>query len=617
VSKIIFLLGAGASRDAGLPLMADLTSGFPAWLAASSLTHKDRSKQLFDAAVKAVSPAGDNPNIEAVLTLLGQVSSLRLGPAGQIVTQWKAPFDGPDHEPAELAADIRAYIVERLGKVNPKDGEYLYGLLDFHDSDEPLDVFTMNYDRLVESMAARFGVRFTTGFGDVWDPGLFDVQNKWQMRVFKLHGSIAWYRLPGRPIIFQGSGEHYAFPGELSVDVLLYPAEGKESYAEPYATLMSSFTHALSEADFCVAIGYSFRDAHIRRTVLDRLATNPSLQLVIVNPSAQDVLSIPRERDDEPSFGDFADRIAASRFGAKQALEDRLIGHRLQEIRNADSVLNNVVQRRSGRDFNSAAYELIDAVERCRSTNLPNKPNRILRQVTGEFRTAMGTTLRATINGLGRAVGATPVTDQNPFVNAGERQPTGVRGGRFQENFGAFVSCWLLATVMSPTEDQEKIKGSLRRLLLNYVQGLLILEDKRYLTWPDMLDPGGDVPKELARRMEQLRSFADELNAWPPLTALGLVDDLAVQQYKALENGLPALADVLQAISYAPRRIRLEPDHSFIGIDPPTSWRVMLLNPLAASTLGQHYAKLQESGLVAAWLGDPVLSGAPAELADL
>ena len=116
----------------------------------------------------------------------------------------------------------------------------------------------MNYDRLVESMAARFGARFTTGFGDVWDPGLFAPDNDWDMRVFKLHGSVDWYRLPGRSLIFQGSKEHYAFPSEPPVEVLLYPAEGKESYAEPYATLGGLDTQACqyvaAEGDFRRAI---------------------------------------------------------------------------------------------------------------------------------------------------------------------------------------------------------------------------------------------------------------------------------------------------------------------------------------------------------------------------
>src|SRR5438876_9175370 len=59
LSKVIFLLGAGASHDAKLPLMADLTTGFPEWLkTATTVDDKDRDQRLFEAAVKAVSPAG-------------------------------------------------------------------------------------------------------------------------------------------------------------------------------------------------------------------------------------------------------------------------------------------------------------------------------------------------------------------------------------------------------------------------------------------------------------------------------------------------------------------------------------------------------------------------------
>ena len=617
LSKVIFLLGAGASHDAKLPLMADLTTGFPEWLTTATTTVEDkhRDRLLFDAAVKAVSPAGA-PNIEVVLSLIGSLSSLKLGPAAQVITKWQAPFDGSPHDLAVLAADIREYIGARLRKVNPKDGEYLSGLLDFQDSDEPPDVFTMNYDRLVESMAARFGARFTTGFGDVWDPDLFAPKNDWDMRVFKLHGSVDWYRLPGRSLIFQGSKEHYAFPDEPPVEVLLYPAEGKEAYAEPYATLMSMFTQALSKAQFCVAVGYSFRDAHIRRTVLDRLVTNSSLQLLIVNPSAHEVISLPREKHDEPSFSDFPDRVAGLWFGARQAFEDRLIGYRLDEMTNADAVLKSVVQRRSRRDFLGAASDLLDAIERCRSTRLPNKPERILGQVTGEeFRRAMVLAIEQVTNFLAR-VFQTMDSGIYPFPNAGERQPNVMRGS-LEGYFGTLVSCWLLASALSFTEEADRIREVIKAVVLKNVQGLLILENGRYVAWPDVLDPGHEPNQVVAQRASTLGGFANELRNWPPQTALKPVEKAVALQYEALKQGLTALADVYQAIANAgARRIRIEPKHSIIGIAPVNAWRVLLLNPLDQTQIGQVFAALQNSGLAGAWLPEPVLSGAPAVLAD-
>ncbi len=516
-----------------------------------------------------------------------------------------------------LAADIREYIAARLRKVNPKDGEYLYGLLDFHDSDEPLDVFTMNYDRLVESMAARFEVRFTTGFGDVWDPGLFAPENRWDMRVFKLHGSVDWYRLPGRSLIFQGSKEHYAFPDEPPVEVLLYPAETKESYAEPFATLMSSFTVALSKADFCIAVGYSFRDAHIRRTVLDRLATNPSLQLLIVNPSAHEVISLPRERPEEPSFRDFPDRVVGLWCGARRAFEERLIGYRLEEIAAVDSILRSVNQRRSRRDFSTAATELLDVVERCRVTHLPDKPYRVLRQVTGEqFPRAMALAVRQVTNFIRRATGL--FSDGTyPFPDAGERQPFTGRGGT-QVYFGTLVLCWLLARVLSLTEETKKIRDSVRDLLLQNVRGLLILEDGNYRSWPDIPDPGKDPNQVVAERAVLLRGFANELRDWPPQTLLPHLETAETKQYEALKRGLEALAEVYQTMSLAgARRIRMEPSRSIIGLAPATAWRIMLLNPLDQTPLGERFAALQESEFFAEWLPVPELSGLPATLADL
>jgi len=321
------------------------------------------------------------------------------------------------------------------------------------------------------------------------------------------------------------------------------------------------------------------------------------------------VLYLKRERADEPSFADFSDRIAGLWFGAKQALEDRLIGYRRHEIRNADQQLKTVVERRSIRDFNFAASSLLDAIERCRSTQLPNKPLPILRQVTGEFGKSVQLTLRGAVNVLVRTVGA---GSDAVFAGAGERMPSLIRGGQEPECFGALVSCWLLSKAFLPAADADKVTEVVRRTLLGRLKGLLILEDGRYLCWPDVLDPGGDVAQTLAQRADNLASYHNELSAWPPFTGLELVNQQVRDEYWALAKGVSALAALYKVMSGAPpRRIQvpqLPPNKSFIGINPP-AWRQLLVNPLNTTPVGELFAKLEESKMISTWMGDPVMSG--------
>lgn len=54
--KVVFLVGAGASKDAGLPLMADLTTGFATWLTEQKRADDDKVRGLFISAMGIVSP---------------------------------------------------------------------------------------------------------------------------------------------------------------------------------------------------------------------------------------------------------------------------------------------------------------------------------------------------------------------------------------------------------------------------------------------------------------------------------------------------------------------------------------------------------------------------------
>lgn len=454
MADIVFLLGAGASRDAGLPLMDDLTTGFQGWLLKKKelAGAVDEFAALFDSAVDIAGGAQGAPNIELVLSFLNSVAMFKNDHYVKAITGWQPPFHGSVVSINSLIALIQDYIHDRLGSFKPEAGDYLSGLLDFQTEKESLDIFTLNYDRLVESMAARYGVRFTTGFGDVWDPGLFD-QPGWDARIFKLHGSIDWYRVSNRSIIYQGAREHYAFRGESTGELLLYPAEAKVSHAEPYATLMAHFTRSLASAQKCIAVGYSFRDRDIKQIVLDRMAMNRSLQLLVVKPRADEVLNQPRDADDEPTFADFSDRVIGLWKGAKEAFDNRMIRYRLDEMDVADRAIAQIRDNRNARNFSGAATALLNLIEVCRSTQMPGKPLPSV-ALTGalEFQSNLRQMLKRVLKWLldGHG-GASPAWASVQGVSVGFQ-----RGGAGGEAFGMLVSFWLLSEALGSPRKLRK-----------------------------------------------------------------------------------------------------------------------------------------------------------------
>lgn len=106
-TDVIFLLGAGASKDAGLPLMADLAAGFLPWLSSQEADDEAAIRELFEGAVKAVSPPTGPPNIELVLQLLGDVQSSKIGMHSQTVDAWKPPIDASAQLVSALSISIR------------------------------------------------------------------------------------------------------------------------------------------------------------------------------------------------------------------------------------------------------------------------------------------------------------------------------------------------------------------------------------------------------------------------------------------------------------------------------------------------------------------------------
>jgi hypothetical protein len=582
--RLIFLLGAGASKDAGLPLMADLTTGFLPWLTGQKRVEELPLRQLFEAAVGVVSPTAGPPNIEFVLQLLSDLTVFKVSAHAQTVANWKPEFNAPHDVVSGLSGLIREYIRETLSNAPGDSGDYLAGLLDFR-GEQPVDVFTLNYDRLVESMAARFEIRFTTGFGEAWDPLLFDMEG-WDLRLYKLHGSVDWYRLASRNVVYRGSPEHPAFPAEAAQDVLLYPARGKAAHADPFATLMSIFNRALGTAEVCVAIGYSFRDAHIRRVVLDRMATNRSLQLLVVNPHAEEVLALKPDEDDEPRFSQFSDRVAGLWNGGKEALENRAVRHRLREIRRADEQHSYVTQYRNERQFDQAAAELYTVIEYCRTHDLPGKALGIMEQpMGGEFGKAVGSQIRRQLDGLGFS--GTPFeTSQTNHVVA---------------QAGRLIALWALAVALAPGE-ADAVRDELIRVMRQYASSVVFLDDGQYRIWTGPLHLADEAL--LKKRAADLTELSSTLSYHGLQTGLALADGLTRERYEALLIGIQILAGYYRTLAqYAPTRKQVG-RQEFIA--PDTGGWQGIVSHVSAPFLRSKFP--------GAWLPPPSLQGLQSQL---
>lgn len=266
MSDVIILLGAGASKDAGLPLIDEITDDFYSYFRNDKFL--EDYIRLFDAISDYDKSARENyENLFHWINLISKTSCYPYN---------RAIYSKFNHDQLKainfllFSGNIKHAISDILNTYQqnsyPRDYAYLANLSKFQ-SKGPLKVFTTNYDLLVERACnqAQNETHCTTGFDrnyGQWNPSLFEECNN-GINLYKLHGSLSWE-------IHSQIGAQLVQPSQIesveSPQIILGP-ESKLQYDEPFVSLYSEFHKALREAKVCVIIGCALNDVHIREPV--------------------------------------------------------------------------------------------------------------------------------------------------------------------------------------------------------------------------------------------------------------------------------------------------------------------------------------------------------------
>jgi len=261
------LLGAGSSMAAGLPDLAGLADAVRDRLKAPERKQYDRLI--------------DGRNLEVVLSHLRLTRSLLESAGGE--------FDGLTADTAEaLDRSITgaiATVISSEEEVPTEAHERLAAWLGRSIRASALEVFTTNYDLLLERAFELRGVPYFDGFVGVFRgefrPDLIEPDEApdsarppaaW-VRLWKLHGSVSWVidDEVTRRIVRLGT-----YPIK-SPDAMLaiYPSAEKyeESRRMPFLALTDRFRRALASPESTtVTVGYSFGDKHLNELIFNAAA---------------------------------------------------------------------------------------------------------------------------------------------------------------------------------------------------------------------------------------------------------------------------------------------------------------------------------------------------------
>jgi hypothetical protein len=289
-----FLLGAGCSKCANLPLTAELTEKV---LDSGKLD--ELSKQILS--VIRASFGGSIPpaNIEDFLSELVDLIAIANRRSTRNATAKTVALDGADYTVEQLfeaAEQIKRAIA---GVINQKIDiqthkrftEALHrpmrpGKSSLNNS---VDYLVLNYDTIIEDALALARVPFSDGIdGGVsgwWNPETFDRKGL-AARVFKMHGSIDWHELPGSTLPHRVAA-NVDLPELGDRRILIWPASTKyrETQLDPYAQLAERARRVLNPGQgsqrVLVICGYSFGDAHINIEI-ERGLTSSAGDLTVV-----------------------------------------------------------------------------------------------------------------------------------------------------------------------------------------------------------------------------------------------------------------------------------------------------------------------------------------------
>ncbi|MBI3786061.1 MAG: SIR2 family protein [Deltaproteobacteria bacterium] len=309
---IIFLLGAGASAEAGIPTSAQmidkiekLFASGKEWKPHLQLYHHVKSAIHYASGLKG--RFTDVPfNIETLVNTLYELERNEDHPLYPFIAAWNSRLVVLAGKDFEQVRQLRGLILRELKKwMCPEDAHhahYYSGLITLQrDLNYPLHVFSLNYDLLVEGLDSR-NFRVETGFPgfgptQVWDWERFEDSESSPTPIaeaflYKLHGSINWKRDEAKNLYRVQQVENVE-PEQMEV---IFGRDFKLEAADPYLFYAYEFRKFTLSAKLIVTIGYGFGDAHINKMIIQSLRADRVRKLVVVARCADENARAERRR---------------------------------------------------------------------------------------------------------------------------------------------------------------------------------------------------------------------------------------------------------------------------------------------------------------------------------
>ena len=311
--RIGCFFGAGTSMAMGLPGIWELTNQV---IDSLETTDKGQVESIFNH-IKEHSKNGDNSTIEDLLNYIRMIRQVTYekeaneycGTNGQIAVKLDRKICKAIHE--ILSNKENEISAEPNGLLSMQKFIAWYN---WSGQDFSREIFTLNYDLIIEKSMESLQVPYFDGFVGAYEP-FFHTQsveeidhesklpNIWT-RLWKLHGSLGWYWKQENNtarVVRLGA----QIPNVDLDELVIYPSKDKyeSSRKQPFLTYLDRLRNYLKDGEmFFMISGYSFADDHVNEVIFNALKQNNRLNAICflfdndslekIKPHAQRILNL-------------------------------------------------------------------------------------------------------------------------------------------------------------------------------------------------------------------------------------------------------------------------------------------------------------------------------------
>lgn len=316
-SKVVFLIGAGASKDAGCKLSNDMLKSLKEAINNLNIDderyilYKDDFAEIYSfilaslnyqKTIKDSSIKNDSYlNIEDFIMVLRQLIDKEFIIPYPLIGNWNDKILKWELKNGNVFDRFKEFITKKLiddwTLFNEEQANnLLHPIRTLLNSSEDfkLNIFSLNYDLIFETV-------FNSSTSKLLDDGFseknvlnlstrywaadFDNENSvTKLNYYKLHGSLGWeYNKDTEEISIKENINDGREP------LIIFGSYSKMLSIDPFLYILSKFRDSLEKSTIFIIIGYSFHDKYINNLLIQQLSQNTTAnvpkKLLVVNPS--------------------------------------------------------------------------------------------------------------------------------------------------------------------------------------------------------------------------------------------------------------------------------------------------------------------------------------------